>query len=601
MFTKYTLILKLYYDRLIYKLSGGVQVKRIIRFLKPYVGCFILAFILIATRVSCELSLPNMMSDIVDKGIARGDINYILKTGGIMLVLAFISTAAIVLMNYFGATISAGFARDVRKSVFHKVQSFSSAEFNKMGASSLITRTINDITQLQNFLTMFTRIIIMCPMFMIGSIVLAFSKDITMAIIFLALVPFLLAIIIFVSKYTIPLSKTIQEKVDKINLIIREKLTGIRVIRAFNKDTHEQKRFDIANRDLTDVMILLQKISSVMMPAMSLILNCGTIAIVWIGSKRIQSEALQVGDMMAVLQYVMHIMMSLMMLSMVFLMYPRAAASANRISEILNTEPLIVDPNCDEENSKTEKGEVEFKNVSFYYDNSDEAALKNISFTAKPGQTTAIIGSTGSGKSTLINLIPRLYDATEGQVLVDGIDVKDYTQQELREKIGFVPQKAVLFSGTVKSNIRWGKEDATDDEIAEAAEIAQATDFILAKEDGFDSHIAQGGTNVSGGQKQRLAIARAVIKKPEIYIFDDSFSALDFKTDANLRAALSAHTKNSTVIIVAQRVSTIMNADRILVMDEGTLVGSGTHKELFDSCEVYREIVLSQLTKEEMA
>lgn len=574
--------------------------KRIVGFLKPYAGCFVLAFILIATRVSCELSLPNMMSNIVDNGIGKGDIEYIWKTGGIMLILALISTSAIVLMDYFGATIAAGFARDVRKSVFHKVQSFSSAEFNKLGASSLITRTINDITQLQNFLTMFTRIIIMCPMFMLGSIFLAFSKDVTMAIIFLSLVPFLLAIIITVSKFTIPLSKTIQERVDKINLIIREKLTGIRVIRAFNKDSYEQKRFDAANRDLTDIMIKLQKISSVMMPAMSMILNCGTIAIVWIGSHRIQGGSLQVGDMMAVLQYVMHIMMSLMMLSMIFIMYPRAAASANRIAEILDTEPIITDPKVSE-NSQSAKGEVEFKNVSFYYEKSDEAALKNVSFSAKPGQTTAIIGSTGSGKSTLINLIPRLYDATEGQVLVDGMDVKDLSQHELREKIGFVPQKAILFSGTVNSNIRWGKENAAQSEIAEAAEIAQATDFITAKEDGFDSHIAQGGTNVSGGQKQRLAIARAIVKKPEIYIFDDSFSALDFKTDANLRAALSKYTQNSTVIIVAQRVSTIMNADRILVMDEGRLVGSGTHTELFDTCEVYREIVLSQLTKEEMA
>ena len=573
--------------------------KRVFGFLKPYAGCLVLAFFLIVIRVFGELSLPNLMSKIVDEGISNSNMPYIWKTGGVMLVLAVVSTAAIVYMDFFGAKISAGFARDLRKSVFHKVQTFSNTEFDKLGASSLITRTINDITQLQNFLTMFVRIIMMCPLMMLGSIFLAFSKNASMAVIFLALVPFLLIIIIAVSKFAIPLSTVIQQKVDRINLVIREKLSGIRVIRAFNKEEFEEKRFDSANRDLTATMIKLQKIASVLMPAMSMVLNCGTIAIVWVGANRISSGSLQVGDMMAVLQYVMHIMLSLMMLSMVFIMYPRAEASANRISEILDTEPVICDPES-KAGSTGRKGEVEFKNVSFYYENSDEAAVKDISFRAMPGQTTAIIGSTGSGKSTLINMIPRLYDATEGQVLVDGVDVRKYGQHSLREKIGFVPQKAVLFSGTIESNILWGKENASFPEVEEAAAIAQSTDFITAKEDGFDSHIAQGGTNVSGGQKQRLAIARAIVKKPEIYIFDDSFSALDFKTDASLRAALAKQTQEATVIIVAQRVSTIMHADQILVLDEGSLVGRGTHKELYENCDVYREIVLSQLTKEEM-
>ncbi|MBQ3225949.1 MAG: ABC transporter ATP-binding protein [Clostridia bacterium] len=574
--------------------------KRIIGYLKPYIPYFILAFILIAIRVSSELSLPNLMSEIVDQGIASGDMAYIWRTGGMMLALAFISTAAIVLMDYFGAKIATGFSRDVRKSVFHKVQSFSGVELGKFGASSLITRTINDITQLQNFLIMFTRIIIMCPMYMLGSIFLAFSKDVTMAVIFLSLVPFLLAIIILVSRKTIPLSVTIQKRVDKINLIIREKLSGNRVIRAFHKERYEEKRFDEANLDLTNVMIKLQKISSILMPAMVIVLNAGTIAVVWVGASKIGQGALEVGDMMAVIQYIMHIMMSLMMLSMVFIMYPRAAASAERVAEILNTTPVIVDAEEQKEPTAS-RGRVEFRNVSFRYEDSDEAALENISFVAEPGETTAIIGSTGSGKSTLIQLIPRMFDVSEGQVLVDGVDVKDYTQKDLRAKIGFVPQKAVLFSGTVASNIRWGKEDATEEELVRAAEVAQAMDFISKKEKGFSERIAQGGTNVSGGQKQRLAIARAIVKQPEIYIFDDSFSALDFKTDANLRKALAEQTKESTVIIVAQRVSTIMNADRILVLDEGKLVGCGKHRELFDSCEVYREIVLSQLTKEEMA
>ncbi len=574
--------------------------RKIIGFLKPYAWCFVTAFVLIAIRVFGELSLPNLMSMIVDEGIAKSDILYIWRTGGIMLLLALVSTLAIVLMDYFGAKISAGFARDLRKSVFHKVQSFSGAEFDKFGSSSLITRTINDITQLQNFLTMFTRTIMMCPLFMLGSIFLAFTKNATMAAIFILLVPFLLAIIIVISKLTIPLSTVIQKRVDKINLIIREKLTGIRVIRAFNKDRYEEERFDEANRDLTDIMIKLQKISSALMPLMSTVLNCGTIAVVWFGAKRISQGALQVGDLMAVLQYIMHVMFSLMMLSMIFIMYPRAAASAERVAEILNTEPVIADP-AEIKDGKITGAAVEFKNVSFYYEDSDEAAIKNVSFLAKAGETTAIIGSTGSGKTTLINLIPRLYDAKEGQVLIGGVDVRDMSQHSLRERIGFVPQKAVLFSGSINSNIRWGKTEATDEEVRLAAEIAQSTDFINKKDDGFDAHIAQGGTNVSGGQKQRLAIARAIVKKPEIYIFDDSFSALDFKTDANLRAALKEHTESATVIIVAQRVSTIMHADSILVMDEGELVGQGTHKELFESCEVYREIVLSQLAKEEMA
>ncbi len=574
--------------------------KRISRYLTPYTGCIILAFVLILIRVFGELSLPNLMSMIVDNGISNSDMPYIWKMGSIMLVVALVSTFAIIMMDFFGAKISTGFARDVRKSVFHKVQLFSNAEFDKLGASSLLTRTINDITQLQNFLTIFIRIVMMCPLMMFGSIFLAFSKNASMAVIFTALIPFLLVIIVLVSKFAVPLSTVIQRKVDRINLVIREKLTGIRVIRAFNKEDFEEKRFDDANRDLTQTMIKLQKIASVLMPAMSLVLNGGTIAVVWIGSHKISAGSLQVGDMMAVLQYIMHVMMSLMMLSMVFIMYPRAEASANRISEVLETEPVIEDP----KQPKTpmgQKGEVEFKNVSFYYENSDEPALKNISFCAKPGQVTAIIGSTGSGKSTLIHLIPRLYDVSEGEVLVDGLNVKDYTQHELREKIGFVPQKAVLFSGTIKSNLLWGKENASDEEIRLAADTAQSTDFIMTKEDGFEAHIAQGGTNVSGGQKQRLAIARAIIKKPEIYIFDDSFSALDFKTDANLRAALAKQTKESTVIIVAQRVSTIMHADQILVLDEGKLFGCGTHQELFETCDVYREIVLSQLTKEEMA
>ena len=593
----YVRIIKSYYDITIF---GGDSLKKITQYLKPYGLLFLIAFLLIIVRVVGELYLPNLMSKIVDYGIVNGDTPYIFKTGGLMLAVALISTIAILGVDFFGAKISAGFARDVRKSVFHKVQTFSGVEYDKFGSASLITRTVNDITQLQQFLTMFMRIIMMSPLMMFGAIFMAFSKNASMALIFIAIMPVLIAIIVAVAKFAIPLSTSLQKKVDRINLVIREKLTGIRVIRAFTKDAYEMERFDKANRDLTNTTIKLQRIAAILMPAMVLVLNAAIITIVWVGGHKIAAGTLLVGDMMAVIQYVMHIMMSLMMLSMVFIMWPRADASAMRIAEILETEPVLEDPKAEPEQPK-EKGFVEFRDVTFRYGNDAEPVLSHITFSAYPGETTAIIGSTGSGKSTLIRLIPRLYDVSEGTVLVDGIDVREYNQKELRDKIGFVPQKATLFSGTISSNIRYGKEDASDQEVEQAAQIAQAEEFILEKEDRFEAHIAQGGTNVSGGQKQRLAIARAIVKNPEIYIFDDSFSALDFKTDANLRKALEARTAESTVIIVAQRVSTIMNADRILVLDEGQLVGCGRHQELLETCEVYREIVYSQLSKEEMA
>ncbi len=593
----YVRIIKSYYDITIF---GGGSLKKIAQYLKPYGFLFLIAFLLIIVRVVGELYLPNLMSKIVDYGIVNGDTPYIFKTGGLMLAVALISTIAILGVDFFGAKISAGFARDVRKSVFHKVQTFSGVEYDKFGSASLITRTVNDITQLQQFLTMFMRIIMMSPLMMFGAIFMAFSKNASMALIFIAIMPVLIVIIVAVAKFAIPLSTSLQKKVDRINLVIREKLTGIRVIRAFTKDSYEMERFDKANRDLTNTTIKLQRIAAILMPAMVLVLNAAIITIVWVGGHKIAAGTLLVGDMMAVIQYVMHIMMSLMMLSMVFIMWPRADASAMRIAEILETEPVLEDPKAEPEQPK-EKGFVEFRDVTFRYGNDAEPVLSHITFSAYPGETTAIIGSTGSGKSTLIRLIPRLYDVSEGAVLVDGIDVREYSQKELRDKIGFVPQKATLFSGTISSNIRYGKEDASDQEVEQAAQIAQAEEFILEKEDRFEAHIAQGGTNVSGGQKQRLAIARAIVKNPEIYIFDDSFSALDFKTDANLRKALEARTAESTVIIVAQRVSTIMNADRILVLDEGQLVGCGRHQELLETCEVYREIVYSQLSKEEMA
>lgn len=571
--------------------------KYVLKHLKPYTYLIIFAVLCTICRVFSELSLPNLMSKIVDEGILSGDMMLIYKTGAFMLLIALLSALASVFSNFFGAKIGASLSRDLRKSVYTNVQSFSNTEFDKFGSASLITRTINDITQLQHFIVMFIRMIIMAPMMLSGSIIMAFSKNTTLALIFLALIIPLLLIIILISKYTVPLSVTMQKKIDKINLVIREKLTGMRVIRAFTMDEHEEKRFDDANKSLTDTAIKLQLISSALMPSLSLVLNSAIILIVWLGAKNIAAQNLMVGDLMAVLQYVTHIMMSLMVMSMIFISLPRASASAKRLAEILDTESSIKD----KENASDYIPDslIEFKDVSFKYPASGDYVLNNISFTAEPGKTTAIIGSTGSGKSTVISLIPRLYDVTEGQILIGGMDVRTLSQEALRAKIGFVPQKATLFSGTIEENIKYANPELSDESAQTAAEISQSASFIKRKDGGMKSLVSQGAQNLSGGQKQRLSIARAIAKNPDIFIFDDSFSALDFKTDAALRKALLKTTQNKTVIIVAQRVSTIMNADKIIVLNEGCIVGDGTHKELYENCEVYREIVLSQLSKEE--
>lgn len=578
-------------------ISGGLKVKYVLKHLKPYILLIAFAVICTICRVFSELSLPNLMSKIVDEGILSGDMGLIYRTGAFMLLVALISALASVFSNFFGAKIGASLSRDLRKSVYIKVQSFSNTEFDKFGSASLITRTINDITQLQHFIVMFIRMIIMAPLMLSGSVVMAFSKNTTLALIFLALIIPLSLIIILISKHTVPLSVTMQKKIDRLNLVLREKLTGMRVIRAFTMDRHEEKRFDEANKELTDTTIRLQLISAAMMPSLSLVLNSAIILIVWLGAKNIAAGNLMVGDLMAVLQYVTHIMMSLMVMSMIFISLPRAGASAKRLSEILDTEPSIKD----EENSINliPDSLIEFKDVSFKYPASGDYVLNNITFTAEPGKTTAIIGSTGSGKSTVISLIPRLYDVTDGEILIGGKDVRSLSQEALRKKIGFVPQKATLFSGTIDDNIKYANPDMEDSIALKAAEISQSISFINKKDGGMKAFVSQGAQNLSGGQKQRLSIARAIAKNPDIFIFDDSFSALDFKTDAALRKALSESTQNKTVIIVAQRVSTIMNADKIIVLNEGQIVGDGTHKELYENCEVYREIVLSQLSKEE--
>lgn len=572
---------------------------KLVKFLKPYAGFVATVLILLFFQSMAELYLPTLMSDIVDKGIYNGDTNYILKIGGFMLLVAGGSALCTILASFISSKTASAFGRDIRRSIFTKAESFSLHEFDKVGTSSMITRTTNDITQVQQVMIMMMRFMISAPIMAIGGFLMALSKDRKLTLVFAVSIPVLISIIFVLAKKAIPLFKVMQVKIDKINQVLRENLTGIRVIRAFNRIDDEKQRFNEASLDLTKTAIRVNKMMAFVMPVMMLVMNFTSIAIIWFGGKRIDLGEMQVGDMMAFIQYAMQIMFSFLMLAMMFVMIPRAEASAVRINEVLDMEPEIVDPKNPNKADKS-RGYVEFKNVTFSYPGAEKPAIENISFSAKPGETTAIIGGTGSGKSTLISLIPRFYDIQSGSILVDGVDVREMSQENLRSKIGFVPQKAVLFTGTIAENIRYGKEDATDEEVKHAAEVSQSDDFISKMKEGYDSLIAQGGNNVSGGQKQRLSIARALVRKPEIYIFDDSFSALDFKTDAKLRKALKNETKDSTVIIVAQRVSTVMDADRIIVLDEGKIAGIGTHKELLQSNEIYREIVASQLSEEEL-
>lgn len=573
---------------------------RLFRYLKPY--RLMIAGVLLLTLVQslAELYLPTLMADIIDRGVVEQDIPYIWKIGGYMLLVTIAGAIFSIGASYLSSHAATGFGRIVRSKVFAHVGKFSMQEFDKIGTASMITRTTNDINQVQQVLIMMMRMMVMAPIMCIGGIIMAVSKDPTLSLVLVAAMPVLGGAIWLIASRGIPYFKVMQKKLDKLNLVLRESLTGIRVIRSFDRTEHERRRFDDANTDLTQTAIRVNQIMALMWPVMLLIINIASIAIVWFGGLRIDSGHIQVGDLMAFLQYAMQIMFSLMMVSMMFIMVPRASASAVRINEVLDTQPVIVD------GANTYKGlmldgTVEFDNVTFSYPGAEQPALKGISFTARPGEVTAIIGGTGSGKSTLLSLIPRFYDVNEGAVRVGGADVRDLTQEQLRSRIGFVPQKAVLFTGTIAENIRYGNESASDDEVREAAEVAQALEFISGMEQGFDSVIAQGGANVSGGQKQRLSIARAIVRRPAIYLFDDSFSALDFKTDAKLRAALKQVTKQSTVLIVAQRISTVVDADRILVLDEGKIVGSGTHRELLDTNEVYQEIALSQLSEEEIA
>jgi ATP-binding cassette subfamily B protein len=570
------------------------------RYLKPFALAVAAVLILILLQSLAELYLPTLMADIVNKGIIEGNTAYILHTGGFMLLIAAGSILCAIAANYLSAKTAAGYGKNLRELVFSRILDFSLQEFNKIGTVSLITRTTNDITQIQQMLIFLLRMMISAPLMCIGGIMMAVSRDAVLSLIFLAALPLLSGVVYLVAYLGIPLFKAQQERLDNLNRVFRESLYGIRVIRAFNRALYEKKRFCQANQELTHTAIEVNSLLALTMPATMLIMNCTTIAIVWFGGIRISQGNMQVGDMMAFIQYAMYIMFSLALVSFMFVLLPRAEASARRINEVLALVLEISDPPLPAKTAEN-TGLVEFQNVSFRYPGAEYPVLQNISFTARPGEVTALIGSTGSGKSTLINLIPRFYDVQNGRILLDGVDVREMAQEDLRAKIGFVPQKALLFSGTIASNIRLGREGAGEEEVRQAAATAQAAEFILEMKDSFASLLDQGGSNLSGGQRQRLALARALVRKPEIYIFDDIFSALDYKTEALLRAALRWETAQATVIMVAQRVSTIREADQIIVLDEGRIAGIGKHRELSHTCRVYQEIIASQFSKGETA
>ena len=569
--------------------------------LRPYILHIILTIAMVFVQVMTDLELPDYMSDIINNGIFKGDNGYILITGLKMLGVACIGMAATILAGYLAARVAAGATRSLRNEVFEKVEHFSLNEFDKFSTASLITRSTNDIQQMQMVIIVLLRMVVSAPITAVGGIMKAVQTSPEMSWILAISIPLTLATVFSIMAMSIPKFKRVQLILDKLNLVCRENLTGIRISRAFRTEKYEEEKFAEVNGEYMRINVFLQRLMGAINPGTILILNITQCAIIWFGAKAVGAGTVNVGDVMAFIQYAIQVMFSFMMLSMVSIMLPRASASAVRIREILDTKTSIPEPEKPESVPSEGKNTVEFRGVSFSYPGASEPVLKDISFKAKDGETVAVIGSTGCGKTTLVNLIPRFYDVTEGEVLINGIDVRRFSQHDLHDMIGYVPQKGMLFSGTVSENLRFGKEEATDEEVKKAAEIAQAADFISQKEEGYGFEIAQGGTNVSGGQKQRLSIARAIIKSPKIYIFDDSFSALDYKTDVALRSALNPYTKNAITIIVAQRISTILHADRIIVLEDGVVAGMGRHAELMKSCQVYSEIASSQLSKEELA
>lgn len=551
-------------------------------------------------QTSATLYLPTLNADIIDNGVVNGDTGYILRFGALMIGVSVVQVACNIGAVYYGARTASALGRDVRAAVFDRVQSFSARELGHFGAPSLITRTTNDVQQVQMLVLMAFTLMVSAPIMCVGGIVMALSLDVPLSAVLIAVVPVLGIAVSLIVRRMRPLFRTMQTRLDTVNRVLREQITGNRVIRAFVKDGYERERFEASNAELTDVSMATGRLMALMFPTVMTVVNVSSIAVVWFGAHRIDSGGMEIGALTAFLAYLMQIVMAVMMATFMFMMVPRAEVCAERIEEVLGTESSVVPP-AEPVRELARRGHLEVRSADFRYPGAEESVLRDVELVARPGETTAIIGSTGSGKSTLLGLVPRLFDVTGGEVLVDGVDVRRLDPKLMARTVGLVPQKPYLFSGTVATNLRYGNPDATDEELWHALEVAQAADFVRKLEHGLDAPIAQGGTNVSGGQRQRLAIARTLVQKPEIYLFDDSFSALDYETDALLRAALSAETAESTVVIVAQRVSTIRDADRIVVLDEGRVVGTGRHHELMAGNETYREIVLSQLTEAEAA
>ena len=572
----------------------------LVTYLRPYRRALAVVMVLVVVQALANLYLPNLNADIINNGVVKGDTGYIVRTGGLMLLVTFLVGVCAIVAVYFGSRTAMAFGRDVRSAIFRRVMSFSQKETNVFGTPSLITRNTNDVQQVQLVLIMTFNVMIMAPIMLVGGVIMALREDVPLSGLLIVIVPLVAIVMGLIATRAMPLFQSMQKRTDRIQQVMRETLSGIRVIRAFVRTDHDEARYDVANRDLTDTSLRVNRLFATMIPFLFGIMNLSTVAIVWFGGLRIDSGGMPIGNLSAFLQYVMQVLMAVMMAALMFVMVPRAAVAAGRIQEVLDSKAEIFDPAVPAE-LPDPHGLVEFDNVEFGYPGAERPVLSRISFSARPGQTTAIIGSTGSGKTTLVNLIPRFYDVTSGSVCIDGVDVRQMRQEALWGLIGMVPQKAFLFSGTVASNLRYGDAKASDDEIWQALEIAQAKDFVSEMTGGLEAEIDQGGTNVSGGQRQRLAIARAVVRKPKIFIFDDSFSALDFKTDQQLRAALRHETTDATVIIVAQRVGTVMHADQIIVLEDGTIAGKGTHEELLKTSTTYREIVESQLGAEGVA
>ncbi|MFJ9842878.1 ABC transporter ATP-binding protein [Kitasatospora sp. NPDC101155] len=569
-------------------------------YLRPYSRPITLLVVLQLVSTLAALYLPTLNADIIDSGVIKGDTGYIMRVGAVMIGITLVQALCSIGAVYFGARTAMAFGRDLRAAVFDRVQSFSAREVGEFGAPSLITRTTNDVQQVQMLALMSFTLMVAAPIMCVGGIIMALNQDVPLSGLLLAVIPALGIVVTLLVRALRPKFRSMQKKIDTVNRVLREQITGIRVIRAFVKDDHEQARFATANEDLTQVARHVGRLMSVMFPAVMLVVNLSSVAVLWFGAHRIDSHDMQIGALTAFLSYLLQILMSVMMATFMFMMVPRAEVCAERIEEVLGTSSSVVPPSAPI-TEVLRRGNLELRDVDFRYPGAEASVLRGIDLTARPGETTAIIGSTGSGKSTLLGLVPRLFDATGGQVLLDGVDVRDLAPEAIAESVGIVPQKPYLFSGTVASNLRYGRPDATDEELWHALEIAQAKEFVEKLTEGLDAPIAQGGSNVSGGQRQRLAIARALVRKPDVYLFDDSFSALDYATDAKLRKALAHETADATVLIVAQRVSTIRDADRIIVLDEGAVVGTGTHRELMADNPTYREIVLSQLTEQEAA